>query len=334
MHDLAVSTSPRARSVDAHLDMLVNLLAAAERRGAAAGVVPDLLAERVLRAFDAFIHVFDAELRALSAGEARDVGGHVRATLMPWLRRSDNARRWIDKPRGYAGDYLTIAQIYDGVASGDGPVGALIDRCFLGLPAARAVVNRRALVAREIRATQRRCADRTARVASFACGPARELFDVFEAALDPLEATLVDFDDQALTYCATERDLLDVGTSVQLMPANLIHAALGRRTLALAPQDLIYSIGLIDYFEDPLVVKLLDLIHDKLAPGGRVVLGNFHPRNPTKAMLDHVLDWSLIHRTEDDMNRLFRASKFDAGCLRVRYEPLGINLFAEGVKRA
>ena len=69
-----------------------------------------------------------------------------------------------------------------------------------------------------------------------------------------------------------------------------------------------------------------------LAPGGRVILGNFHPNNVDKAFMDYVLDWKLIHRTEDDMNRLFAQSKFARPCTRFRFEQEGINLFAECVK--
>ena len=116
--------------------------------------------------------------------------------------------------------------------------------------------------------------------------------------------------------------------------SNLVYLALGRQELALPPQDMIYSIGLIDYFSDPFVVKLLDYIHDRLRPGGRVVLGNFHPRNPTRLWMDVVLQWKLIHRDEDDMNRLFRASRFGEDCTEILYEATGVNLFAVGVKRS
>ncbi len=119
---------------------------------------------------------------------------------------------------------------------------------------------------------------------------------------------------------------------MNLVEANLIHVAVGRRELALPAQDLVYSIGLIDYVDDNLVVKLLDWIHRILRPGGRVVLGNFHPRNPTRAAMDHVLQWRLIHRDEADMHRLLRASAFGTQCSRIIYEPQQINLFAEGVK--
>ena len=48
--------------------------------------------------------------------------------------------------------------------------------------------------------------------------------------------------------------------------------------------------------------------------------------------MDYILDWKLIHRTEEDMNRIFAASKFAAPCTRIQYEAERVNLFAECVK--
>jgi hypothetical protein len=110
--------------------------------------------------------------------------------------------------------------------------------------------------------------------------------------------------------------------------------ATGRQTLDLSDQDLVYSIGLIDYFADKFVIGLLNYVHGLLRVGGSVILGNFHPSNPNKALMDYVLDWKLIHRSKDNMNRLFAASKFGRPCTDIRFEPAGVNLFAECVRQS
>src|SRR6185312_10108576 len=198
---------------------------------------------------------------------------------------------------------------------------------MLAVPAARAVQNRRRVLADEIRADVMRIGG-TTRIASLACGPARELFDLSGALPHSIVATLVDLDGDALAHCATHQ-LREA--EILLVRANLIHVGLGREPLALRDQDLIYSIGLFDYLGDGMVVKLLNVIHGALRPGGRAIVGNFHTRNTTKALMDHVLDWRLVHRSEADMRRLFEASAFGR-CTRISYEPLRINMFAEGVK--
>ena len=48
--------------------------------------------------------------------------------------------------------------------------------------------------------------------------------------------------------------------------------------------------------------------------------------------MDHVLEWRLIHRNEEDMDRLFERSAFERCCTDIRFERQGINLFAECIK--
>jgi extracellular factor (EF) 3-hydroxypalmitic acid methyl ester biosynthesis protein len=273
---------------------------------------------------------------AASGSEAskKTVGARLQSELLPYLLMSENADRWYSKPRGYAGDFLAIARIYDDEPRGVGRVGAILDRCFLDLAAARAVRNRRGVLSAEIRATIEARGERGAAVTSLACGPAQELFDVYDSLPQPrvLQSTLLDIDLQALAHVADRRDGRRLKSCMALQNENLVHLATGKRRTALVDQDLVYSVGLIDYFGDEMVVRLMNFVHTTLRPGGRIILGNFHPRNPTKAVMDHVLDWKLVHRTEDDMHRLFRASAFGRPATRVLYEAQGINLFAECTK--
>jgi extracellular factor (EF) 3-hydroxypalmitic acid methyl ester biosynthesis protein len=73
-------------------------------------------------------------------------------------------------------------------------------------------------------------------------------------------------------------------------------------------------------------------VYESLNPGGRAVLGNFYPSNPAKEFMDYVFEWNLIHRTEEDMNRLFLNFPFKRPCTKIQFEAEGIDLFAECVK--
>ena len=74
---------------------------------------------------------------------------------------------------------------------------------------------------------------------------------------------------------------------------NLLHLCIGRQQLELELQHLMYSLGLIDYFDDRIVTRLQAWMRSCLAPGGRSILGHFHPNNPTRGLMDHLLDWRL-----------------------------------------
>jgi hypothetical protein len=301
------------------------------------GEIPPAQSAAVREAFDAILSVSAQVLHegdGADATAAQALGAALHRELLPYVLLGRSPERAYTKPRGYAGDYLTIEWIYRAEAAGVGRVGPLIDRCFLDLPVAQAVRNRRGLLATEIHRAVEANPGRDVRVTSMACGPARELFDVF-GQLDPsirLTASLVDIDAEALEFVRRERSSRGLDDRMELHLANLVHLATGRQRLELPPQHLVYSIGLIDYFDDRFVVSLIDYVHGLLHPGGRLILGNFHPRNQCRAVMESALDWKLIHRTEDDLNRLYAASRFGRPCSRVLFENEGINMFAECVR--
>ncbi len=303
--------------------------AEAETRG---GAVPAAAERAVRAAFDAWVAALDAFL-ATRPGPEREARAReaVREALLPWLKRTRLARRAWEKPLGYAGDPVVIAWIYEGRGGGTGPVGTLFDQCFLDAAPGRAVRNRRRLLVEQIRHAVAASGGH-ARITSLASGPAAEVFDALAELEHPerVRFTLVDIDPAALDRARDRARRL--GVEVATRRLNLVEVARGREELGLADQDLVYSIGLVDYFADELVVGLLDAIHPTLRPGGRAILGNFHPRNPARGVMDLLLDWKLIHRTEADMDRLFAASAFGRRCERILWEPERINLFACGLR--
>ena len=263
-----------------------------------------------------------------------ELGKLVQREFLPYILLGRTTERSYSKPRGYGGDFLTIEWIYQNRPRGSGRLGPLIDRIYLNRSGCVAVRNRRDLLAEEIVGVLEQNPGRSARITGLACGPGRELFDVFSQIDDPtrLKATLIDIDLQALAFVSNEQDKHKLRRQINLVPANLVYLATGKQKLDLENQDLVYSMGLIDYFKDKFVVMLLNCVYDLLRPGGKVILGNFHPKNPDKAMLDYIMDWKLIHRTEEDLHRLYSLSRFGRPCTNIRFEPVGINLFAECVK--
>ena len=257
----------------------------------------------------------------------------LQTELLPLVQLTATGQRYYSKPRGYAGDYQTIEMIYANAPAGTGRIGPVLDSCMLNLAAAKAIRNRRRVLASEILKSYGAAA-KEFHVASLACGPAREIFDVFEKAGDKsrLQVSCIDIDREALAQVTAHAQQQKLGEQVQTFHGNLIYLATGRQELDLAPQDLIYSLNLTDYFSDELAATLINWIYDELRPGGRAILGNFHPRNPSRGLMEHVLDWRLTHRDEAAMNQLVQASKFAKACSRIFFEEDGIYLFAECVK--
>jgi extracellular factor (EF) 3-hydroxypalmitic acid methyl ester biosynthesis protein len=264
----------------------------------------------------------------------KGIGAYVFRETFSLFMLSRTLDRSYTKPRGYAGDFYTIEMMYNDDAAGDGRLGRFIDRWALDLEACRAVKNRRGLLARSIRDVCRANASGSTYVTSLASGPARELFDLFAPGGEPLDikATCIDIDNQALAYAAGIADKLGVMDRFSFAQDNVVRLAHGRGRTVLKPQHMIYSIGLIDYLRDDLVVSLLNCIHDKLLPGGTAVVGNFDTGNPSKSFMDHVIEWELIHRSPDDLRTLFARSKFADTPVDVRFEDAEVNIFAFSMK--
>ena len=296
---------------------------------------PDVVLRRDLAAaFDSLVQLTGSLFPAIS-GEtpAQDAPAlqALRLELLPYLLLTRSAERMYRKPRGYAGDFLTIAWMYANEPGGAGELGTFLDGCFLNQPAAQAVRNRRGLLREELKRALSLSDQRPLRVTSLACGPAAEVFDILlnEPELaQHVQFTLVDVDQQALDYVRERLIREGIESVVRLERRNLLHLCIGRQQLELEPQHLIYSIGLIDYFDDRVVTRLQTWIRSCLVQGGRSILGNFHTSNPTRGLMDHLLDWRLIHRDELDMIRLAEAAGFAPDHTYCCFERAGVNLFS------
>src|SRR4051794_33587956 len=263
-------------------------------------------AKKIFSDFCQLVHMTVGSASAENLTVKAELGARLRHEILPFMLLTQTLERFHSKPRGNGGDFLTIDMIYRNEPTGTGRIGPLLDQGFLDSPIAKAIRNRRDLVAREIMAAVS-AKNNAVHVTGLACATAEEMFDVFLRLDDPgrLYASLVDIDFQALAHVADRRNRAKLENRINLINANLVYLALGRQKLELSEQDLIYSLGLTDYFNDKFVIKLLNWIHGRLRPGGRVIVCNFHPNNYCKELMDYLLEWRLIHRSEDDMNRLF-----------------------------
>ena len=323
--ELAATPHAASGGVSDAIASLKRLVAAA---GAATAGVPGSSAGEIGKAFTAVAQGIgqDGTQGAVTTNDA------IESELLPLLALSATAERCRARPRGYAGDYQTIEMIYANQPAGRGSAGPVLDACVLDMAAAKAIRNRRRLMAGEI-AKAYAAAAKELHVTSLSCGPAAEVFDVFAQAGDKsrLIVTCIDIDKEALARVAARAEREQLGQQVSTVPGNLIYLATGRQELDLPSQDLIYSLNLTDYFGDELAVALLNWVHDRLRPGGRVILGNFHPRNPSRGLME-ALGWRLTQRDEAGMNQLFASSRFAKPATRISFEDEGIYLIAECAK--
>jgi hypothetical protein len=229
--------------------------------------------------------------------------------LTPEMRAGAIWDRSYAKPLGYPGDFRIMNQVYDDENVGTGVYEKLVHR--LGLHVAECIQTRMEVVQSKIAEVVRtKGQNRPARILSLGSGPSREI----EAFLSSAGAragrsvfTLVDQETQALgfAYDRAYPHLLKLGGQSQMQCMNISFTDILRANGGLhevPPQDMIYSVGLLDYLSDRRSRMLVRKLYDALAPGGLLIIGNMNETSLSNLWpMEFIADWTLIYRGDAEM---------------------------------
>jgi extracellular factor (EF) 3-hydroxypalmitic acid methyl ester biosynthesis protein len=229
--------------------------------------------------------------------------------LTPEMRAGAIWDRSYIKPLGYPGDYQIMNQVYDWERLGANVYQQLVHR--LGLEVAECIDTRMQVVRGKIAEIVRtKGQDRPARILSLGSGPAREIetfLDGPHARAGKVEFTLVDQETLALGY-AYDRAYppsLRLGGSARLQCMNISFTDILRVNgglQAVAPQDLIYSVGLLDYLSDRRAGMLVRRLYEALSPGGLLIIGNMNETALSNLWpMEFIADWTLQYRSDAEM---------------------------------
>ncbi|MCD4721323.1 MAG: class I SAM-dependent methyltransferase family protein [Desulfobacula sp.] len=298
--------------------------------------IPEKIQFNFNTAMDAFFNDLEIFNDTLESSELKDeVWGYLFKETFPYFMRSSLTERAYFKPNGYAGDFKMIEMMYRNQPSGDGMMGKLVDAWLLNRPPCRAVRGRRKFLAEMLNEQSARVLKQKEKVniMNLACGPSRELFDFIRGfgEDEKINAICLDIDPEALKYTDKMSKIFSHKAKISFMKDNLIKWALGTSSHNLEKQDIIYSGGLFDYLDEDLFLMLANRCHEFLNPGGVLVIGNFRP-NPDKIFMDHLLEWRLIYREQDELISIFSKSKFCNTVEIVAEKEAGIQLFAIAAK--
>jgi len=264
---------------------------------------------------------------------------YARRQLHPLILCSPFFWRTYTKPLGYAGDYEMVNMILRDPIEGASLFAKLLNLHFLRLPAGEAHRNRITYLTDKLRSETRRCIQegRPARIFNLGCGPAREVQNFLnqDDLCDRAHLSLLDFNEE--TIQATGQNLAS------------LRSHLGRRTLIrmlqrsvhqilregphppgedAGPYDFIYCAGLFDYLSDRICKRLVEIFYSLLAPGGLLVVTNVEAANPSRHMMEYLMEWHLIYRTGAQLQALAPSQAAPEQC-RLEADITGVNVFLE-----
>lgn len=271
------------------------------------------------------LNVWGPENRVPSS-ELWNTAGHLLSR--GWLQ--NQART---KPRGYVGDYETLARMYENRVCDD-PLGRLFDRYFQEQAAPRAVHNRMAMIADWIVGAASK--SRRSTQLHFAIVGSAFGLEVRDALLrlsptqrDHVRVTLLDLDPAAIDFARAQLTPLFPADHLSAVSTNLFRLPNRPQDASLlAGTDLLFCPGLFDYLDDRAAIAMLRTLYEQLTPGGRLTVFQFAPHNPTRAYMEWMANWYLIYRDADQFQRLLESANLSGSEFAVGAEALGVDLYA------
>lgn len=244
--------------------------------------------------------------------------------------------RALRKPRGYAGDYEMMNQIYRSNFEGRTFFEMLMHRYGVMESSSQSVKYRRDYLVNKIFSLSKD--KKQFSFCSMACGPAKEVIKFLQE-VDVEESskyTIVLLDQDVEALLNAKRNIYEQVLSrnlkcqIHFLPISVKQVLEQHEDVNAISQmqfDLIYTAGLYDYLAQPVAQLLTRHLLTWLKPGSEMIIGNFHPGNPTKTISELVADWKLIHRNEEEMMNIVSLEKIKSAQLHKDKE--GIDLFLE-----
>lgn len=229
--------------------------------------------------------------------------------ITPELNHGPVWARSYFKPAGYPGDFGIMNYVYDWQREGGDVYNQLMHR--IGLDVAECIATRMHVVRKVIGDTiQAAGGTNLVRIMSLGCGSAREV-ELYlkdpDAPQGPVRFTLIDQEQEALAYAYDHSYPLTLSAKpqakVQALNVSFTDVLRGGQWLDdVGPQELIYSVGLLDYLIDRRARMLATRLYDRLAPGGMLIIGNMNETELSNLWpMEFITDWHLYYRTEKDM---------------------------------
>lgn len=218
-------------------------------------------------------------------------------------------KRAFEKPRGYPGDYKMLEIIYDNKPISKG-FGEYFDNYFLKSDYAVAVRIRKDRLREMLQSFINETKLNKINILNIACGSCREIKELLSNLKTKTFITFycLDWDDEALKFSRETLFHSRVkNVEFEFIKEDVMNTIRGETAVqSREKQNLIYSIGLIDYLPDIALKKLISALYNFLEKNGKLILTHkdkekeFAPVPP-----DWACDWKFVSRNKEEVVKLF-----------------------------
>ncbi len=320
----------------------INYIQSLDTKNASIELAVELFGKFAIDLIKKYAHNLDKSLNKIVDKEVRvRHAEYFKNHLGEYFIAASFTGRAYHKPRGYAGDYEMMNQIYRNAAEGQTLFEKIIHLYGINEASSISVRLRKDYLKRKLFKLSMNSKSNSITIGSLACGPGREILEFLSEesveSLKKFKIVLMDQDHHALLNA--RRNILKVvrlrklECEVSFLPLSvkqILDQSEEAEVLKYINFDLLYTAGLYDYLPQAVAKNLTSIISGSVSQGGELIIGNFHPDNPTKTISDLVADWRLIHRNQEQMQDLISTSSFKKS--QFYLDEIGIDLFIEAYK--
>jgi SAM-dependent methyltransferase len=270
-------------------------------------VAAKVLSQFIQKVIEPQVEELSLSLKNISEETTKLAYEFFRETVGPIIYTAPFAERSFKKPLGYAGDFDMMNMIYRNEPLGKTLIGKGLHQCLISMSGAKAVRNRAVYLRDKLVSELKK--KKSIRSLSVASGPAMELQMLLkeDLNLEGCDLHLLDQDLSSLKYAQKTLHSINIDkqkkANFEFFNTNI--RSVIAHGLPQSSYDVIYSAGLFDYFNDSVARRAAEQLFASLKTDGVLIIGNFDINNPSRLLMELALDWNLIYRTKDDLNRIF-----------------------------
>lgn len=255
----------------------------------------------------------------------------IKTAIIPVIElyTSDFATRLKEWPRGYAGDFETIDHLY--YRRNNHPhhsIKWMIDEYIYSSPIAQQHRNKISHQAKII--SDAITNNNDARIAVLACGSGIDL-KLIENVIINSNCTIyiIDQDQNAIDF--TSKRCREI--SHKFIPVTKDVVSVMKMLSHEQPLDLIVAGGLFDYLRDKSSIFIINRCYQKLKTQSKFLFTNISDNNPYRFGMEYILNWKLIMRSKEDINRLCTAAGIPLANVSIKSEETGLTYLIELLKK-
>lgn len=255
---------------------------------------------------------FEKVASTISPEELSAHKGFAQRDLHPFFLRAPFFHRAYHKPLGYAGDYEMVNMMLRDGLEGSSAYASFINAYYVNQVPAQAHRNRIDLLLKRLNEeiTRKSSNNKNISILNIGCGPAIEIQQALNKEIinNYCDIELVDFNEHTLKYTESQIKKISINkqnsSKINFIKKSVHEILRGNEINQGKRYDFIYCAGLFDYLSDKVCSRLLTYFHTLCHEDGSVLVTNVHSDNPIKYTIEHLMEWYLIYRNEDEMKEL------------------------------